>query len=112
MRRLPWLRIAFGLALIATLVFGARLVTQAVYWNDPRHQDQAIEGWMRLGYVARSWDVPPEILRDATGLPLAQTGGRTLDDIAQRLEVSLPELIETLQRAIDGHREAPRAGGS
>lgn len=108
-RKNLWLKLAFGAALILTLAFGVRLGVQAVYWSDPRHQDQSIEGWMRLGYVARSWDVPAEVLGQATGLPPAQTVGQSLSDIAAARDIPLPALIDTLQSAIDAHRQNPAA---
>ena len=110
MKRGIVLKLAFGAALVLTLAFGTRLVMQAVYWNDPRNQDLEIAGWMRLGYVARSWDVPPDVLREATGLPAAQTYGRSLQDLAERRGIALPALIETLETAIQTHRAQGPSG--
>ena len=64
----------------------------------------AIEGWMPLGYVARSWNVPRDVLRTAAGLGPEDTTRRNLDLIAQDRHVPLPQLIATIESAIAGWR--------
>ncbi|HPD92820.1 MAG: hypothetical protein H6900_11540 [Rhodobacter sp.] len=102
-----FLRGAFVVALALTLFFGARFVMGVFYWNDPTHRDQQIEGWMPLGYVARSWDVPREVLREAAGLGPEDTARRNLDLIAQDHHIPLPQLIEALDSAIATWRADP-----
>ncbi|MDG3042361.1 hypothetical protein [Roseicyclus marinus] len=95
--------IALGLALCVALFFVVRLAVFAVYWADPAHRDQRIEGWMTPGYVARSWDLPREALQDA--LPDLRPGARaTLAEIAQAEGVPLSEVIARMEAAIDAAR--------
>ncbi|MCK0148735.1 hypothetical protein MWU54_01770 [Marivita sp. S6314] len=54
---------SFVLAVCLTLWFGGRTAVHAVYWADPKHQNQQIEGWMTLGYVGKSWRVPRGTLK-------------------------------------------------
>jgi hypothetical protein len=71
---------------VAALFFAVRLTVFTIYWSDPAHRDQAVEGWMTPGYVARSWDVDPEVIRAALPPPPDGTPDRrpTLDAIAGR----------------------------
>lgn len=107
-RKMRWLlRMGFALALTVTLFFAVRTVISAVYWSDPANRDQPMQGWMPLGYVARSWDVPREVLLDtldraAEGLPR-----RNLELIAQDEGIPLPELVARLTLAIARFREHP-----
>ena len=68
-RQRPYLVSAFLLACAVTLFFAVRFVTQAIYWSDPAHQNQTVEGWMTVGYIAKSWQVDPHQLDDLAGLP-------------------------------------------
>lgn len=104
--RAPWLLTAFALAVALTLFFGTRMIMGAIYWADPRHTNQAIEGWMSPGYVAMSWSVPRELMIEV----LAQEpgGGRPprLEDIAAARGVPLATLVAEIEAAIQTHRDA------
>lgn len=100
------LRTGFVLALALTLLFAVRITLSAVHWNDPENSDAPIEGWMPLGYVARSWDVPRETLADALNIEPGTVARRTLDRIADDQGLPVETLILTLQQAITAHREA------
>jgi hypothetical protein len=56
-RQNRWLTIAFALTLTLALVFIIRAGVFFVYWQQ--HQDEPIEGWMTVRYVARSYRVDP-----------------------------------------------------
>lgn len=91
--------IGLALALILVLVFAVRLTLFTIYWADPARRDQAIEGWMTPGYIARSHDVAPAVIRDA--LPIAAPARSTLADIAARTGIPLPVLVSHIENAID-----------
>lgn len=57
--------LAFVIAVGALGVFGGRTISHMIYWADPAHQDQALAIWMTPRYVARSHDVPPEVVQQA-----------------------------------------------
>lgn len=106
LRRFRWLiRAGFALALLGTLVFTVRLGADLLYWSDPARQDQPLAGWMPLGYVARSWDVPREVLVEAARLPEDQRPRRTLEAIALQRGIPLPALIAEIEAAITQSRE-------
>jgi hypothetical protein len=108
-RQQRWLAIGFLVAVAVALFFLVRTVTFAIYWASPAQQDRAIEGWMPLRYVARSWDVPPEVLGDALGLA-PQPGDRVTVEAVARAEGSDVEAVAAdLRAAIEAFRagEAP-----
>jgi hypothetical protein len=100
------LRTGFVLAFALTLVFAVRTTLSAIHWNDPANHDLPIEGWMPLGYVARSWDVPRDVLANAAGVEPGTLPRRNLEAIAEDQGIALPVLIDTLEQAISAHREA------
>ena len=105
-RSMRWLlRGGFLLALALTLFFAVRTVVSAVYWSDPANHDQPMQGWMPLGYVARSWDVPRGVLGEALSFAPDGTPRRNLDMIAAQEGVPLSELIVRLTAAITTFRE-------
>lgn len=94
--------VALALALLLAVLFAVRLTVFAVYWSDPSHRDQGIEGWMTPGYVARSWDVDIEVVRAA--LPPGPAGRDSLDRIAAARGIPLPELTARIADAIEAAR--------
>lgn len=94
------LRIAFGLALLATLGFGIRFGASVIYWANPANSDQPVEGWMPVGFVARSWHVPTEVLVQALELGPDERARQTLEQIARHQGVPVAELVATLEAAI------------
>lgn len=93
-----WASLGFAGALIVALVFAVRLTLFTIYWADPAHRDQAIEGWMTPRYVARSHDVELDVIRAA--LPIAPSARSTLDDIAAETSVPIEVLIGHIEDAI------------
>ncbi len=104
-RRHRFLFVAFLAALVVTVFFAARLLVFTVYWADPDHRGQPLEGWMTPGYVAHSYDLSSEVVRDALELDPGDGERRTLAEIATASGWTLKEI----QRRID---EAARADGS
>ena len=102
------LSLAFALAIIATLVFGARLTASMIYWSDPEHIDQPLAGWMTPRYLSKSWGVPPDVV--ATALTLERSGGegrKTLAQIARQKDQDLDTLILDVTSAIEAFRNTP-----
>jgi len=77
--------------------FALNAIAAAVYWNDPRHQDQPLADWMTPRYVAQSYDIPPDVLGPALFIDPTEPPKRLrLEDIATANGVTL----ETLQQRI------------
>lgn len=103
--KLRWLlRAGFAVALVLTVVFTVRTISSALYWSDPDHVDQLLEPWMPLGYVARSWDVPREVLAEALNLPIGEQPRRNLELIAEDIGISFEDLSQRTERAIEAYR--------
>jgi hypothetical protein len=101
----PFLSTGLVLALAATLFFAGRATMFAVYWADPAHRDQPIQGWMTPRYVAMSWDLPPEVLHEALGPAMPEPGARkTLAEIAADTGIPLPRLAGQIEAAAEAHR--------
>lgn len=93
--------IAFVVVVCLAGFFGVKSTMQLVYWSDPQHQDQDLAGWMTPRYVARSYDVPPEVVIAAFDLAtdapprrvsletLAAQEGVTLDVLQARLDTAI-----------------------
>lgn len=95
----PVATVVLVIALAAAVVFGARTVAFTIYWHDPAHRQQQIAGWMPPGYVARSWQVPTEVVLDAIGEPNL-TGRTSLAEIARRRGVPLDTMVSEIETAV------------
>jgi len=91
-------------ALSLTAFFLVRTVVFTLHWADPAHQEQTIEGWMPIRYVARSWRVPPEVLTEALDLAAADRPRLTVAEIAAERGESVEEIASSLRAAIADHR--------
>lgn len=99
--------IAFAIAVVALLYFGFQTLSQALYWNDPAHRDQALAGWMTPRYVAQSYHIPPEVFVPALFLDPAQKPRRkSLDAIAKENGVTLDDLQVRIDAAVTDWRNA------
>ncbi len=96
-RRSPWLLTLFGVALVVTLGFGVQTVRLTLYWADPAHQNQPLEGWMSPRYVGMSYGLPPEVLGPLLMLDPEAKQRVTMQDVARATGLTLAE-IETLVR--------------
>ncbi len=101
LRRHPVLAILFVLALALTLFFAARFVVQVVYWSNPAHHQQQVQGWMTVGYIGKSWGLPPREIDAVAGLPLPERGNPfTLEQIARDRGVPVAQIIADVEAAI------------
>lgn len=104
-----WLLAAvFFAALVAAGLFAARTVRYTLYWAQ--HRNEPIERWMPVNYVAHSYDVPPEVLWNALGLPPARppfaAARRPLSEIAAAQGKTFEQVKATLEQAIAVARAA------
>ena len=106
-RKHRFLSIAFIAALVVTAFFAARLVVFSLYWAEPSHQEQPVEGWMTPRYVALSHDLPPGVVREALDLEPVEGERHTLEEIAESSSLTLEEI----QRRIDEAVRSRKGGG-
>lgn len=103
-RERPMVTTIFLLAATLACVFVIRGVMFAIWWSDPAHRDQAIEGWMTPRYVARSWDVPHDVIGQALGFDGPPARRMPLREIAAERGVSVDELSAAIIAAITVER--------
>jgi hypothetical protein len=103
-----WLvAIALLLAIGFTGLHAYRAVRAAIFWSH--NQDEPIQSWMTVGFVAHSYHVPPRILYAALGLPPGHDR-RPLRVIAREQNRSVDAISARLQNAIYQARHPPPAG--
>ena len=102
-RKHRFLFVAFIMALAVTAFFAARLVAFSLYWSDPAHQDQPLEGWMTPRYVALSYDLPPGRVREVLELKAVDGERRTLEEITETSELTLEEIQRRIDEAVRLH---------
>lgn len=97
--------LVFVVVIALTGVFGVRTVSQVIYWADPAKQDQPLAGWMTPRYVARSYDVPPEVLIEALlGDRRPPNERMSIDGIAADQGVDIDELQSRVDEAVAAFR--------
>ena len=101
-----WLLVGFVLALLVTFGLAARMVARAIYWADPAHRDQVVQGWMTPGYVTRSWSLPRDTLEGVLGPAGGPISHDTLEMIAADRGVPLPDLLAEVEAALIARRAA------
>ena len=98
---------AFVAVLCLAGFFGFKSVSQFIYWADPQHQDQTLAGWMTPRYVARSYNVPPEVVQAAFALDQDAPPRRiSLDTLAAENNVTIDALQSDLDTAVAAWRAA------
>ncbi|MFN3575483.1 MAG: hypothetical protein ACK4TJ_00635 [Tabrizicola sp.] len=99
-RARPVLTSAFVLACAVTLFFAGRLTVFTVYWAT--HREMPVQGWMTVGYVARSWGLDPRALDAEAGLPMPAIKGRPqpLSEIARDRGVPVEQVIAEVEAAL------------
>jgi len=106
--RHPLLSSGFLLALGLVMFFAARSVAALVYWSDPAHRDQPIEGWMTPRYVIQSWQLPPEVMTEILNAGPMPGRRLTLAQIADDQGITLNDLAARITAATDAHRAASK----
>lgn len=109
-RRHPWRLSGFAIMAVVTLFLALRIGLATLYWSSPTSHEMAIEGWMPVGYIAQSWDIPRETLAEALGIEPGSAPRRSLASIAAEQGVSVDELKTRISLAIARHRETTTPG--
>lgn len=100
------------LAVLATLFFATRSV---VFWiNQPAlaEREQPVAAWMTPRYIARSWQVPRDVILDALQLDGPPADGPvSLEKIAELRGVPVDQVIADLEAAISAFRAGKEGAG-
>ncbi len=101
--------IAFAVALSFTVIFGVRTTAFFIYWSA--HQNEPVAGWMPAGYVAKSYRVKIELVREALGLDPEMRDRRPIARIARERGVPVEQLIRQLNEALKAAKSAEASNG-
>lgn len=103
----PRLTSALVIASVLTFFFAARFIYGVAYWSQ--HSEEPIRPWMTVGYVGKSWNVPPRAIDDIAGLPKPVEGKPyTLQEIADQRGVPVEDIIKQVEAAITNLRMEKR----
>ena len=92
------LLLAFILAAAATLMFAVRLIMVTIYFSNPAHQNQPLEGWMTPRYLAYSYDLTADELEQILGIDPTSFSRVHLKNLLKDQGITLQEL----QKRLDG----------
>lgn len=108
MRQRPARRLliaVLAVALCAASFMVVRTVRHALYWSNPAHHNVAPEGWMTLGYVERSHQLPPRSLATALELAPQRRDPLSLEQIAELRGEPLPKLLARVSTLIEAQKQ-------
>ena len=94
--------LAFAVALALAVLFAGRTTVYYIYWAN--HRDAPLQGWMTIGYVAHSYSVDRDELRQALGLDSPDRDRRTLTQVAAQRGIPISQLIAEIEAAIAAAR--------
>lgn len=95
MTRRRWLRLGLAAALLLATLFAVRAVLLLAGWGpDPA---RPVEGWMTPRYLVRVYAIPPEALAPALGLTPGEAPRESLETLARRQAIPLPDLIARIE---------------
>ncbi len=94
-RRVPFL-VFFG-SLAVALWFAGNFVAEVIYWNDPRHKNQALEPWMTPRYVQHSYALRPKTVAEILGIDHPFPARMRMSDIVAETGQSYDALTEELR---------------
>ncbi len=97
--------VILGVSTLVAVWFAFGFVMRMVYFNDPRHQDEALKAWMTPRYVVMSYDLPRPLVAEVLDLPEGGPGRLTLGDISERTGLPLEVLTQKVRDAAARHRE-------
>lgn len=80
------------LSLIALVTITFSFLTDAVYFNDPRHKNVELEAWMTPRYISLSYELPRPMVLDLLGLEEGTNFPKRLDRLSENLGFTLEEL--------------------
>lgn len=98
-RKSPALTLAFAFALAATLFFAGRAVMFAVTLSH--RAELPVAGWMTPRYIARTYDIDRDDLKEILGTADRDDLRQPLYTIAREQGVPVIDLIDAVQDAVD-----------
>ncbi len=107
-RRHPVLFPLFLVALLAVVWFGIKATQDLMAAKTRFSADPEIAGWMTPGYIARTWNIPPEVLLDTLSLTEQPRKRMTISEIALDKGLTPPDYAAEVEAALDAWVAAKR----
>jgi len=85
------------------LFMGGKFVSRALYFGPPVPREtnvKLIQEWMTIPYISRTYGVPVEVFSTELNLEEGVYRRMNIEDIAKKMNVTSPQLIEQLQEVI------------
>ena len=82
----------FTIAAVLTAFFAVRMVVSSIYWGNPDHQNQPLEGWMTPRYVAMSYGLERQEVEQVLGMDPTSVARVHLNDLLKAQGMTLKEL--------------------
>lgn len=86
-----------AVSFFALIYFAGSFVAELIYFNDPRHQNEALKPWMTPQYVGLSYDLPRETVDGIFGFSETYEGPRRMRFVAERMDISLEDLTQMVR---------------
>ena len=100
-----WACLGFFLSIITAVFISATYLADAIYFDDPRHQNVELRAWMTPRYVAHSYDLPRNVLLNILEIQPETNFTKGMDTIAENLGLTLEELTVKVKTEAEVYRE-------
>lgn len=104
-RRRFWLRMAYALALLATVVFGLRAVWYA--WELAERAEKPVAGWMTPRYILAVYEVDPLALAAILQIDPDKDPRESVARLAASVGLSTDAVLRDITALIAASRDAP-----
>lgn len=94
-----WACAGLILSLIALLTLTFNNLAEAIYFDDPRHQNVQLKAWMTPRYIGMSYDLPRVEVLNLLEIEEGSNFPKRLDRDAERLGITLDELTAKVREA-------------
>lgn len=105
LKQQKWVVAGFLVSTVFLIGVSATFLADAIYFNDPRHQNEELKAWMTPRYLALSYDLPRPLVMEL--LEIEKGSGRSgrLDRLSESLGLTLEELTEKVRLAKKAYLE-------
>ncbi|MBV7409900.1 hypothetical protein [Maritimibacter sp. DP1N21-5] len=107
-RRHPVLFPLFLLALLAIVWFGVKSTQDMIGMKSRFSADPEVAGWMTPRYIARTWNIPPEVILESLDLTAEPRKRMTISEIALDKGLTTPDYAAEVEAALDAWVAANR----
>lgn len=104
-RRRFWLRMAYALALLATVVFGLRAAWYT--WELAERAEKPVAGWMTPRYILAVYEVDPQALAAILQIDPDNDPRESVARLAASVGLSTDAVLRDITALIAASRDAP-----